>query len=152
MVKIISSKKNLDISRLEAVYAGSLSSLSALQDFYMDTDGFFKEPLAYYCVWEEKDEYVSALRIEPYKDGWLVAGLETVPNQRNKGYAKALLSGVLQQMPENVTVYSHIEKGNAPSIAVHTACGFCIHLEHAVFLDGSVSEKSYTFITKTPAP
>lgn len=152
MVRIIATRKDLDTSQLEHVYAGSLSSLSALQDFYTDIDEFFKEPLAYYCVWEENNEYISALRIEPYKDGWLIAGLETAPQQRGKGYAKALLARALQQMPEKATVYSHIDKENKPSIVAHKACGFCKHLEHAVFLDGSVSANSYTYIMKTPAP
>lgn len=152
MVKIITSRNDLEISQLEHVYAGSLNDLSAFQDFYTDIDGFFKEPMAYYCVWVVNDKYMSALRVEPFRDGWLIAGLETAPNQRGKGYAKALLTAVLQKMPEKSTVYSHIDKGNVSSIAVHTACGFCKHLAHAVFLDGSVSANTYTFITKTPAP
>ena len=51
---------------------------------------FFKTPGAICAVWEESGRYVSALRLEPYRDGLLLEALETAPEQRRKGFAAAL--------------------------------------------------------------
>ncbi len=155
MVKIIRSLRELDIAQLKNVYAESLNSgkdlLAAQQDFYGELMHFFKESAAYYAVLQSEGDYVAALRVEPYRDGLIVAGLETAPAHRRKGYAKKLLSAVVQQMPSGFMIYSHVDKKNDPSIAVHLACGFERKLEHAVFLDGSVSPNFCTFIKETPA-
>ena len=155
MVKIIRSLRDLDIAQLKNVYAESLNCgkdlLAAQQDFYGELAHFFKEPSAYYAILQSEGDYVAALRVEPYRDGVIIAGLETAPTHRRMGYAKKLLSAVVQQMPSGVMIYSHVDKKNQPSISVHAACEFERKLEHAVFLDGSVSTKFCTFIKITPA-
>ena len=52
---------------------------------------FFKTPGAICAVWEESGRYVSALRLEPYRDGLLLEALETDPEQRRRGYSAGLI-------------------------------------------------------------
>lgn len=121
--------------------------IRAEQDFYTYLeDCFFKTPGAQYAVWEQGGIYVSALRLEPYQDGLLLEALETAPRERRKGYAQALVEAVqsllIRQGGERV--YSHVNKRNAASLAVHKRCGFQIVLDYAVYADGSVMTNSYT--------
>lgn len=146
MVRIIRSLKDLNVRQLMDLYGATE------QDFYTSLIDFYSEHDAYYAVLLVDGRYLSAVRVELYRDGWIVAGLQTAHNERNKGYAKRLLTGVLQQMPKGCKVYSHVDKRNAPSFAVHVACGFEKILDHAVYLDGSVSTNALTLMMKTPAP
>ena len=97
-------------------------------------------------VWIHEGIYVSALRLEPYRDGFLIAGLETVPQMRNRGFAEQLLRSVCQQLREQggAVLYSHVHISNAASLRVHVKCGFSGYLDHAVFLDGSVDTRTVT--------
>jgi RimJ/RimL family protein N-acetyltransferase len=119
--------------------------MKAEQEFsdYLRRD-FFSVKGAFYCIWTENGVYLSALRMEPYKDGILLCALETKPSARSKGYATALLKAALNEV--DLPVYSHIRKGNRASVAVHRACGFRLQHEGARFLDGSVSSNSNTYI------
>ena len=94
-------------------------------------------------MWQESGAYVSALRLEPYKDGWLLEALETAPDHRRRGWAKALMRAVLEMLGET-TVYSHVSRRNEASLRTHYACGFEKHLDHVVYLDGSVSGRGLT--------
>lgn len=105
-------------------------------------ESFYQTPGAFYAVWVEKDRYVSALRLEPYRDGLLLEALETAPDCRCKGYASAILQSVLDICPEKV--YSHVRKQNGASLAVHEKCGFQIVQDHAVYVDGSVACDAWT--------
>lgn len=143
----------LDFSRLMEVYMeGNLEKaeegvtlLEAEQDFYQYLrEVFFATPGALYFVWTEGKRYVSALRLEPYQDGWLLAALETAPEYRRKGYGKALVEAVLA-LPEYSRIYSHIHWKNTPSIALHEACGFQKILDYGVYIDGSVNRYTFTY-------
>ena len=92
-------------------------------------------------MWEEDSRYISALRMEPYKDGLLLEALETHPDYRCRGYAKKLISAVLDHLlsQESKPIYSHINKRNVASLNTHTACGFQRISEQAVYIDGSVT-------------
>lgn len=117
----------------------------AEQDFYDYLNGvFFRTEGATYFVWTEAGRYVSALRVEPYQDGFLLEALETAPDQRSKGYAKALIREVLA-MYGNEKIYSHVSKRNIPSRRTHERCGFQKILDHAVYADGSVLHTSLTY-------
>lgn len=121
-----------------------LSLLQAEQDFYQYLhDDFFRAPGAVYCVWQEAGCYVSALRLEPYKDGWLLEALETAPEHRRKGFAEALIRQILQ-LPQYGKIYSHIHKKNTASLAVHEKCGFRRISESAVYISGSVNSRACT--------
>lgn len=120
--------------------------IRAEQEYYTYlADCFFQEKDAAYYIWSVDGQYVSALRLEPYQDGMLLEALETHPEHRGRGYATALVQAVLQQTmyPK---IYVHISRKNAPSIAVHTSCGFRKILSFARYADGSVLYSSDTYL------
>lgn len=120
----------------------------AEQDFYLYLkDDFFQTNGACYAVWVQDGRYVSALRLEPYRDGWLLEALETHPDHRRNGYGKALVQAVIAQHPGE-KIYSHIHKGNLPSIRLHKTCGFEKVLDHAAYIDGSVDRRACTMLHK----
>ena len=122
--------------------------LQAEQDFYQYLrECFFQTPGALYALWVVGGKYVSALRLEPYQDGLLLAALETAPDQRKKGYAAALIQAVLEQEKDR-KIYSHVSKRNTPSLRTHERCGFHRILELAVYADGSVKTNSCTFCSR----
>lgn len=105
---------------------------------------FFKTPGACLCIWEEDGQYVSALRLEPYEDGYLLCALETRPKFRRMGYATALIDAILRDI--DAPVYSHIYTSNYLSVAAHKAVGFSLLKNGARLLDGTVSAKYDTYI------
>ena len=154
MLRSARSVKELNFSALMEVYIeGNLekaeegvSLLEAEQDFYAFLrDVFFAQPGSVYWILEEGGSYVSALRLEPYKDGWLLEALETAPEHRRKGYAEALLRQVTA-LPEYKKIYSHVHKKNGPSLAVHEKCGFVRIAESAAYIDGSVNSRACTLL------
>lgn len=161
MLKIVYSMKELDFRQLCGVYVQSNSErgardypkysageqiIFAEQDFFQNLQCFLLDGKAFYAIWAPAGRYVSALRMEPYLDGFLLEGLETVPSARRNGYARDLIHAVLSYMEEqgNKTVYSHVNKKNRASIAVHLTCGFTKWLKYANYVDGSVSFNAYT--------
>ena len=92
---------------------------------------------------------MAALRLQRWNDGWLLEGLQTHRDHRRKGYAKALITAVLEELQLD-KIYVHIQRDNIPSIALHQACGFQKILDHAVYLDGSVHPNADTYVYKTP--
>lgn len=123
--------------------------LEAEQDFYLYlTSVFFRQTDSFYAIWEEDGRYQSALRLEPYADGYLLCALETAPDARRRGYAAKLISAVQTYLVQTggSKIYAHVSKKNKPSLAVHRKCGFQIVHDHAVYSDGSVLRNSYTFL------
>ena len=117
----------------------------AEQEFYLYLkEVFFRTEGACYWVWVEKGKYVSALRLEPYRDGLLLEALETHPEYRRQGYGKTLVQGVLAENPGK-KIYSHIHKKNLASIGLHEACGFEKLLDYAAYIDGSVNYRAWTY-------
>lgn len=117
------------------------------EDFlaYLRED-FYNVKGAFYAVWAVDDAYCSALRMEPYKDGLLLEALETAPHARRKGYACALISAVIDHCQRSgyKAIYSHIRKGNKPSLGAHKKCGFMQISDSAVLLDGTVTRNYCT--------
>lgn len=109
---------------------------------------FFATAEAMCCVWVVDGIYVSACRLEPYQEGFLLTALETAPEQRGNGYATALVQAVVHIL-EGTPIYSHISRANRASITVHERCGFRKIRDHAVYLDGSVSRNAATFLKKS---
>lgn len=121
----------------------------AEQSFYQYLkEVFFPTPGAEYLIWEENGTYISALRLEPYRDGFLLAGLETSPTSRRKGYAEKLIRSALNLLAAHgrVTLYSHVDKKNIPSLNLHKKCGFHIISDHAVYIDRSVNFRACTLL------
>ncbi len=161
MFVIANSMKELDFRQLCYVYAQSNSErgvrdyprhsvgeqiIFAEQDFYRDLQYFLLEERAFYAIWAPEGNYVSALRMEPYLEGFLLGSLETALSARRNGYARDLINAVLSYMSKqgDKTVYSHVNKKNYASLAVHLKCGFTIWLNHANYVDGSISRNAYT--------
>jgi GNAT superfamily N-acetyltransferase len=166
MLKIAYRAADLDFGQLCRVYRESIQSSGiqdyphssseeqrflAEQDFYSFLRCFLKEEAAFYGVWESNGRYMAALRMEPYRDGFLLEGLETDPDVRRKGYASQLLRAVLSSLEGKgkTFVYSHVFKKNQPSVLLHNACGLHKYLDYAVFVDGSVSHDAWTFCYST---
>lgn len=167
MLQILYSIDEIRYSQLMAVYEESNRSfgkiyypyksaneqlLESEQDLYSYLRSvFFKTRGGFYAVWTVSGKYVSALRAEPYEDGFLINGLETRPDQRNMGYAQDLLLAVVKHLIKsgNTPVYSHIEKHNTLSVRLHEKVGFhLLHRQHAVLLDGTVSKDTLTYVIK----
>lgn len=160
MLTIIKTMKDLDFRQLMSVYeegnrengaefypdlSEGQQILRAEQDFYQYLrECFFKTQGAFYALWLEGEKYISALRLEPYQDGFLLEALETAPDHRRKGYAGKLIQAV-QSLPEIGKIYSHVHKKNTASLKTHESCGFRRILDHAVYIDGSVQTNSSTY-------
>ena len=114
----------------------------AEQDFYQYLQQvFFRTDGAVYFIWEEHGKYVSALRLESYRDGLLLEALETAPAERRKGYAGKLIQAVQERFAQE-KIYSHVSKRNISSLRTHEVCGFRKIADNAVYADGSVTSRS----------
>lgn len=148
MLHIYTSVKELVFRQLCSVYSDDLITLQAEQDFYWFLMDFFKLPDTFYAVWVLDGQYVSALRIEPYKDGVLLSGLHTKQEFRGKGYAEALMKNTVTFLfDEGIRkIYSHIRNDNIFSIKAHLKCGFEKISDCAAYIDGSVDWRSATYL------
>lgn len=118
----------------------------AEQDFYQYLqESFFSVPEACYAIWVENGHYLSALRLEPYRDGLLLEALETCPEYRRQGYATMLIRAVQSQFAGR-KIYSHVHKQNAASLRTHGKCAFHRILEYASYIDGSVNYRACTML------
>lgn len=125
----------------------NIGILSAERDFYQYlNESFFPANGAVYAIWIERGTYVSALRLENYQDGLLLEALETHPDYRRRGYAVKLINATVAEMRNSgySKIYSHIGKRNTASLNTHKACGFQRISEHAVYIDGSVTDRACT--------
>lgn len=154
MLLYFESPEQLDLTQLLCVYRESLESgdlFSSTQEFYdYWSCGFFSQTGVSCAVWEEDGVYISAMCLEPYRDGLLVTALETRPEERGRGMAGKLISAVLQRLKsdDDLKIYSHIQRRNIPSLRLHKSCGFSFCSDHAVFLDGSISRNYDTYLLK----
>ena len=148
------SLKELNFRSLMEVYIegnlertqDGISLLEVEQDFYAYLkDVFFSQADAVYWILEEDGRYCSALRLETYRDGWLLEAFETAPTQRRKGYGEKLLRQVVA-LPEYEKIYSHVHKRNIPSLRLHEKCGFRRISEQASYIDGSVNSYACTMM------
>ena len=160
MLKVIKHPKYMDFTQIIHVYARSIGAaseaykdaISSYEKKRMAENEFYSFLVDWLCncdehilfIWEREDNYVSAVRVEPYKDGYLVCGLETRPDQSGKGYAKALLEHVVSYLGHEKPLYSHVDKKNASSLAVHVHAGFTVISDTAAFVDGTVTNRAYT--------
>lgn len=159
MLIVVQNLRDLSFSQLMAVYEeGNRENaeefwpnmeenqrlIRAEQEFYQYLKQiFFPTENAWYCIWEEKGRYVSALRLEPYRDGLLLEALETSPDHRRMGYAAKLIQSVQKHFVYE-KIYSHVNKRNTASLRTHDVCGFRRIAENAVYADGSVTSRSCT--------
>ncbi len=144
MLQIIRTMSELPFGALLDIYADN-DRVTLQEQYDYLRDCFFRLPGAALCLWLEGDKPVSALRLEPYRDGLLLTALETAPYCRNQGYARALVRAVLEQW-KGTKLYSHIDRKNLASRSVHKHCGFRKIADNAVYLDGSVSARADTYL------
>ena len=123
-----------------------------LRDYLRST--FFLDNAAFIALWSAGGRPVSVLRVESYHDGLILTGLETAPEARGKGYAKALVNAVIRYLMDSAytVLYSHVRKDNSISMSVHKDCGFVKIKDHAVYLDGSVSCDAVTLMCQIRKP
>ena len=160
MLTIISNAEQLPYSQVMYVYEQSIREraqkdhcnccskqqlLNAEQDLYAYLQDVLEQKLAVLAFWTDNNKFVSALRLEKYRDGLLLTALETAPRERGKGYASMLVSCVVDQFSDS-KIYSHIADNNLASISVHLKCGFQKISSSAVFLDGSQSTDASTYL------
>ena len=146
MLIVAKCVSDLRVFTLAEVY--DLFTLQEGQDFYgFLSEDFFPDGIC--CVWEEKGCYVAALRLQRWQNGWLLDGLQTHRDHRGRGYAIKLVSAALEALKME-RVYSQIRRDNAPSIAVHTSCGFRKLHDHATYLDGTLHLHSDTYLFENP--
>lgn len=107
---------------------------------------FFPIPGAYLGVWEESGGYCSALRLEPYEDGWLLSALETEKSLRRRGYGQMLIEAVQRSLAPGEKIYSHVSRRNKPSQNLHKKLGFVKVRDYAVYLDGTVDGGADTLL------
>lgn len=109
-------------------------------------ESFFPVSGAMYTMWSVDGKYVSALRLEPYRDGLLLEALETAPGQRGRGYAASLIRSVQELLAGggSFRLYSHVSRKNLPSLKTHRRCGFQVISDFAEYLDGTVDACAYT--------
>lgn len=147
MLRIVDRIGSLDMSKLEAVYEQTIIQkridpdvfISGLYDFFQTRD-------AMVCILEDELNYLSALRLEPYRNGCLISWLETQKTLRGNGYATTLVDEVIRWCADRqmLPVYAHVHKSNLASVRVFENAGFLITGKPAVFLDGSVYTSFHT--------
>jgi len=162
MLKIFTSISQLNTDQLLSVYKQSNSEngrrvyreletteqIRLAEEAFLSylREDFFAIHGSFCAVWVSDGAYKSVLRMEPYKDGLLLTALETAPEARRKGYAFALLTHSLEyaQTLGYKYIYSHVEKRNIASLGSHYKCGFRRVADSAVYIDGTVTQKSCT--------
>ena len=161
MLKICRNIGQLDFRQLMDVYEETnrligrqvypkkpenLQILFAEQDFYGYLELFYQDPKAMYAVWVAEGVYKAALRLEQYRDGFLITALEVPQKARHQGIATLLLESVMTYCRENnaCPLYSHVSKENIPSLGLHQKCGFAVIADKAEFLDGSIRSDHFT--------
>lgn len=161
MLNVFYSSGQLNKAQLQQVYEQSiledgqkryrslpeqLQILRATEDFYDYVDLFLGDEKSMYAVWVTDGVYNAALRVEGYRDGYLLSGLETSLRSRRKGCATALVRSVQEFLSQSghYKLYSHVDRNNEASLQVHRNCEFSRILEYAVYIDGSVSHNACT--------
>lgn len=143
---------NLENGRKIAPYDSASRQQQIAEDLFYNylRECFYDRKGAIYCILSRNNQYISALRVEPYQDGLLIEALETVPHLRKQGYAGKLLSLMKEYLCEHggTVLYSHVSKKNHASQSVHEKAGFRRICDFAAYIDGSISNRAYTYALK----
>lgn len=144
MLKLIYSMAELDTEQLLNVYQEQNWNEREILTYLRED--FFRQEGSFYGVWVEESVYKAAVRFCRYKDGLLLHSLETVPDDRRKGYAYLLVTQSLKHLQATgcKAVYSHVEKRNKASLLLHKKCGFEVVSDSATYIDGTVTQYSNT--------
>lgn len=141
MLRVITAWRELPVSQMEQL-------CQQKQDVDYLRFEFFRKEGALCCLWMEQERCVSLARVEPWRDGFLLTGLQTAADRRRCGCAASLLTEICAYLKAQGAskLYSHVGKGNVASVRTHKACGFCKISDMAAYLDGSVDGKAATYL------
>lgn len=109
-------------------------------------ENFFARPENAAYIWQVEDQWVAALRLTKLKDFFYLEALETKPDQRQRGYATALLRAVCQTLEAAgpIEIRDCVRKRNAASLRTHLAAGFVIDQDPGrEYPDGTIDERCY---------
>lgn len=112
---------------------------------------FLEEPRNRYFVWEEDEQWVSALRLTKLDGFYYLEALETAPEHRKKGYGAKLMQAVAEYLQKHgpVVIRDNVSKKNVPSLELHKKCGFIIEAENGIdHLAGTQSDRVYGMILR----
>lgn len=107
-------------------------------------EDFFNHDEATYWVLEKGESWVCALRTCKIECGsYYLEALETIPEERKKGYAVELIKSVIASLKQKgaLHLYDCINKKNTASLNTHKKCGFQI-----------IAEDAYDYLSKTTNP
>lgn len=91
----------------------------------------------FYAIWEVGGQYVSAVRVRVYEQGFLLEALQTREDARGKGYASALLEAVTAYLAQwgHFQVYAHVRDWKTQVRNLLEARGFRKIQDYAVRKD-----------------
>lgn len=135
---MIVAVNNIDRNTIERLLALYSESMNQMLEFYSNKNemitaytsfcaNFIKNPNHCILVEEESGCWVSGLRaILTDKEKWFIEAVETKPDQRGKGYGKALLQHTIQYLQERnmKEATCTIAAKNVISQELHKKCGF----------------------------
>ena len=157
MLLKITEFKDLDKRKLMDVYSESNyentayffpdeadkeAAVRKVEEGFLDflKNDFFGQAGASCRILEDNGVWISALRLSRIQtDLYYLEALETRPDQRGKGYASLLLSGVVESLKKAgpFRLCDCVGKKNTASLKTHEKCGFRI-----------VSEEGYDYLHK----
>lgn len=117
-------------------------------------DDFYSQAGRTYWVWEEDDQWVSALRTTFINDGlYYIEALETKPECRKQGYAEKLLLTVIEVFKAQgaLELCDCVSKRNIASIKTHLKAGFSIVSDAGFdYLQNESNDREYGMSCKFP--
>lgn len=140
MIFFAKRPSDLDIEKLSHIYCtdGDFQPDSFCEDVY----DYFSLGVGGYAVMQVGEDYASAVRFEPYADGFLISCLQTAGDFRRQGYAENLIRRMREELSK--PLYSHVDKRNHASMQLHNKCGFRLLSDTARLLDGTVTSRFVT--------
>ena len=93
-------------------------------------------------VWEAERQWVAALRLTRLDGFYYLEALETRPDQRKKGYGKALLEALCRELAVRgpVVIRDCVAKRNEASLRTHLAAGFVIDRDPGIEYPGGEAD------------
>ena len=135
MLYVVKEINNETVERLFSIYSESMDDLklnfaddnemrASYTSFLKD---FIGNPKQLVIVEKNGDQWVSALRaIETTSGCWFIEAVETKPDERKKGYGKALIYNTIDYLSKigMKEITCTIAQNNFKSQELHKKCGF----------------------------
>lgn len=103
---------------------------------------FFSKPENELFIWETEGQWVAALRLTRMDGFYYLEALETKPDQRKKGYGKALLEALCKELAARgpVMIRDCVAKRNEASLRAHLSAGFVIDRDPGIEYPGGAAD------------